>query len=394
MPIEFGLWRLDSGAVEAVPPAQLQDEAQLESVIEQRVDMAGLGQLLILGRQVVTDYGKKIDLLAMDGQGDLYLIELKRDRTPREVVAQALEYGWWVEPLSWDRISAIYAKHHDEADLATAFNEHFDGEIPETVNNAHHLVVVASRMDTSTEQIVEYVRRYGVPINVLFFQYLEDGERRYLARSWLRGPDEEVVSSGTSKKQPAWNGVDVFVAVGENQHRNWDDMRRFGFVSAGHGDKYRKAMSNLFEAARVWACIPGSGYVGVGEVTQAAVGVRDFYVKNEDRPTPIAPDPTSSTHQVNLGGSAQGVADGPGAGRRQSDQGSRGAGVSDEVGELVRGLSRVTRRGGCGTEVGGWRWCGRRGRGRASVKARAVLLVRLGGVFVVGGCVLLLGSRS
>jgi hypothetical protein len=286
MPIEFGLWRLDSGAVEAVPPAQLQDEAQLESVIEQRVDILGLGQLLILGRQVVTDYGKKIDLLAMDGQGDLYLIELKGDRTPRDVVAQALEYGWWVEPLSWDRISAIYAKHHDEADLATAFNEHFDGEIPETVNNAHHLVVVASRMDTSTEQIVEYVRRYGVPINVLFFQYLEDGERRYLARSWLRGPDEEVVSSRTSKKQPAWNGLDFFVAVGENQHRNWDDMQRFGFVSAGHGDKYRKAMSNLFEGARVWACIPGSGYVGVGEVTQA-VGVRDFYLENEHGPTPI-----------------------------------------------------------------------------------------------------------
>jgi hypothetical protein len=78
MPIEFGLWRLDSEAVEAVPPAQLQNEAQLESVIEQRVEILGLGQLLILGRQVVTDYGKKIDLLAMDGQGDLYLIELKR----------------------------------------------------------------------------------------------------------------------------------------------------------------------------------------------------------------------------------------------------------------------------------------------------------------------------
>jgi hypothetical protein len=284
MPIEFGLWRLDNGAVEAVPPAQLQDESQLEDVIEQRVDILGLGQLLILGRQVVTDYGKKIDLLAMDGQGDLYVIELKRDRTPRDVVAQALEYGWWVERLSWERIGAIYAKHHDEADLATAFNEHFDADAPETVNSSHHLLVVASRWDSSTEQIVEYVRGYGVPVNVLFFEYLEDGERRYLARSWLKGPEEEGLTSATSKKQPPWNGVDFFVAVGEGEHghRNWDDMRRYGFVAAGHGDKYRKAMSNLSEGARVWACIPGTGYVGVGEVTDTAVGVNDFIVERED----------------------------------------------------------------------------------------------------------------
>ncbi|MGH2943395.1 MAG: hypothetical protein ACRDLN_11555 [Solirubrobacteraceae bacterium] len=35
------------------------------------------------------------------------------------------------------------------------------------------------------------------------------------------------------QKQPPWNGTDFFVAVGENNHRNWDDMRRFGFVSLG-----------------------------------------------------------------------------------------------------------------------------------------------------------------
>ncbi len=51
-------------------------------------------------------------------------------------------------------------------------------------------------------------------------------------------------------------------------------MRRYGFVSAGHGDKYRKAMNNLFEGARVWAAIPGSGYVGVGEVHGSGCGSR------------------------------------------------------------------------------------------------------------------------
>ena len=45
---------------------------------------------MLIGRQEDTGYGGRIDLLAVAPDGALILIELKRDRTPREVVAQAL----------------------------------------------------------------------------------------------------------------------------------------------------------------------------------------------------------------------------------------------------------------------------------------------------------------
>lgn len=147
--------------------------------------------------------------------------------------------------------------------------------------------MVATGIDASTEQIVDYVRGYRVPINVIFFEYLQDDGREYLARSWLSDPEIEAASGASGKKQAPWTGVDFFVAVGENQHRNWDDMRRFGFVSAGHGEKYRNAMNKLFEGARVWAEIPGTGYVGVGEVTAPAVAVNDFEVEVDGVTVPI-----------------------------------------------------------------------------------------------------------
>jgi hypothetical protein len=296
MPVKFGLWRVEDGSVEQVPRSGVASEERLEEIIEARIDILGLGNLFQIGRQVITDFGKRIDLLAIDGQGDLHVIELKKERTPRDVVAQTLEYGFWVQSLSFEAIRELYAKHHEGEDFDSAFTSHFEADLPEAINTSHHLVVVATGMDVSTEQIVDYVRGYGVPINVLFFEYLRDGDREYLARSWLTDPELEAAAAGTGKKQAPWNGRDFFVAVGENQHRNWDDMRRYGFVSAGHGDKYRKVMSNLFEGARVWAAIPGTGYVGVGEVIAPAVGVSDFEVELNGATVPILEAPLQAAN--------------------------------------------------------------------------------------------------
>lgn len=201
---------------------------------------------------------------------------------------------YWIQDLSFEAVRELYTKHHGGDDFDSAFTTHFESDIPEAINTAHHLIVVATGIDASTEQIVDYVRGYGVPINVLFFEYLQDGDREYLARSWLTDPAAEPPSGSGGKKQAPWNGRDFFVAVGENEHRNWDDMRRYGFVSAGHGEKYRHAMGNLFVGARVWAAIPSAwawagsrGYVGVGEVTAPAVRINDFKVDIDGAELPL-----------------------------------------------------------------------------------------------------------
>jgi RecB family endonuclease NucS len=63
---------------------------------------------LLIGRQEQTGHGGRIYLLAIAPDGSLILIELKRGRTPREIIAQALDYAVWVENLTSDRIAQIY----------------------------------------------------------------------------------------------------------------------------------------------------------------------------------------------------------------------------------------------------------------------------------------------
>jgi hypothetical protein len=42
---------------------------------------------------VPTEHGEFVDLLALDRTGGIVIIELKKDKSPREIVAQVLDYG-------------------------------------------------------------------------------------------------------------------------------------------------------------------------------------------------------------------------------------------------------------------------------------------------------------
>lgn len=255
-------------------------EARLEELIE--ADPAILGEaLLFIGRQVPTAHGKFIDLLAVDAEGMLHVLELKRDRTPRDVVAQTLDYGSWVETLSHDEVLSIFEEYRPGVALEEAFSERFGGPPPEELNTGHTLTVVASEVDPATARIVEYLARFDVPLNVLFFRYYIDQDREYLARTWLVSDTRGVSATGSKKKsggkRETWNGQDWYVSFGEDSKiRSWDDARKFGFVSAGGGVWYTRTLRGLPIGARVFACIPGGGgYVGVGTVTGEAMRFED-----------------------------------------------------------------------------------------------------------------------
>jgi len=72
---------------------------------------------------VETAYGKFIDLLCMDSEGTLVIVELKRDKTPREVTAQALDYASWVKTLNAEEIEKIAAAYFKGESLESAFGK-------------------------------------------------------------------------------------------------------------------------------------------------------------------------------------------------------------------------------------------------------------------------------
>jgi len=273
MPLEIGLWRID-GEPQRLAAGSMPLESRLEALIE--ADPTILGEpMLLIGRQVPTAHGKFIDLLGISGDGLLQVLELKRDRTPREVVSQALDYGSWIPTLSHDDVLAIFATYQPGVVFEQAFADRFGISPPEELNSGHRLTVVASDVDPATARIVQYLAQFAVPIDVMFFRYYIDDGREYVARTWL-------VAEGSSSPRPSktqsdstkepWNGQDWYVSFGEYVGgRVWEDARRYGFVSAGGGNWYSHTLRALPLGARVFACIPKCGYVGVGEVIGEAM---------------------------------------------------------------------------------------------------------------------------
>jgi len=79
--------------------------------------------LLIIGEQVQTKSGP-LDFLGIDKFGNTIIIELKRDKMPREALAQAIDYASDVAYWDLNYLSEICFKYHKQ-DLETYVNENF-----------------------------------------------------------------------------------------------------------------------------------------------------------------------------------------------------------------------------------------------------------------------------
>lgn len=283
MPIQHAIWQVGQQPL-PLKNCKLPSEQLLEDMIVSDPRILS-SEWMLIGRQEITSFGGRIDLLAIAPDGSLVLIELKRDRTPREIVAQALDYASWLQGLTADRLVQIYSRFSNGGSLEAAFQSRFGAPLDEdSLNHTHQIIIAAAEIDPSTERIVGYLNERDIPINVIFFQVFLHGEHQLLSRTWLIDPGETqanaaVGKSSVGEKEP-WNG-EYYVSFGDATSRSWDDARKFGYISAGGGTWYTQTLKMLSPGDRFWVNIPKKGYVGVGIVEQAVQPASEFTVMTD-----------------------------------------------------------------------------------------------------------------
>ena len=107
------------------------------------------------------------DLLGVDLEGNLVIVEFKRGKTPRTVVAQLLEYAAWADELSMEQIHDIADAYFEKRDefrgktFSKAFREVFD--VPETdepppLKRKLRLFVVAEEIQPRVARVCRFLR--------------------------------------------------------------------------------------------------------------------------------------------------------------------------------------------------------------------------------------------
>jgi hypothetical protein len=180
MATRIKVWEINNGKIASAKEPAFADshrEDELEEWIVKSPDILG-EKLLLIAKQLDIPNGR-LDLLAIDANGRLVIIELKRALAPREAVAQGLDYASWLDSVSEEEILARANQYLRNASgdpdrtLSLAFEDTFGRKLPDWACKNHRLLIVAAGLDDSAERIVKYLAEKKIDINAVFFNYCE-----------------------------------------------------------------------------------------------------------------------------------------------------------------------------------------------------------------------------
>jgi len=206
---------VENGVLIPAEKTSIELEKHLEGWLENSPWAIAQEPLLIIGRQTSASQEESEtifpDLLGLDKDGNLVIIELKKGKTPRDVVAQILEYAAWANDLSEENIRDIasnyFAKIGIEEDIETQFLETFEvDEIP-PLNRMLRLFIAAEEIAPSVAKVSRFLRQvHGVDINCIKFAIYQTESGEILVSSESYVGLEDMVSQKRTSSAQRWSG--------------------------------------------------------------------------------------------------------------------------------------------------------------------------------------------
>jgi len=204
MSSEIKTWQIVDGKLNEIKTSLLVAGKKEKDHLEQwiKTNPAILGtDIAIIGEQVPTSSGP-VDFLGIDSSGNSVIIELKRDRLPREALVQAIDYASDVADWDVDRFNGICEKY-TSLTFEDYFQQKFEGVSLDdlSINQVQRLLLVGFSVEESLGRMIEWLSdKYNLGINAVVLNYAQTSNGDEVLSRMVIIPEEVEKQKANKKK--------------------------------------------------------------------------------------------------------------------------------------------------------------------------------------------------
>jgi len=204
MTTEIKTWQIIDGKLipmkSSLIDSGLKEKEHLEQWIKSNPRLLG-DDIAIIGEQVQTESGP-MDFLGIDSSGNTVIIELKRDKLPREALLQVIDYASDVSDWEIDRFQTICKTYTDQT-FEDFFQQRFEGVSLEdlAINQVQRLLLVGFAMEGSLGRMIEWLSdKYNLGVNAVLLNYVKTSNGDEIISRMAIIPEEVEKQKANKKK--------------------------------------------------------------------------------------------------------------------------------------------------------------------------------------------------
>jgi hypothetical protein len=204
MASEIKSWLITDGKLEPINSSlsncNRREREDLEQWIKSNPAILG-DDIIIIGEQVATSTGI-MDFIGVDASGNTVIVELKRDRLARDVLAQVIDYASDVSGWELERLNEVCKTYTGQN-----FEDYFQQKIPNisiddlAINQVQRLLLVGFGVDAPLSRMVEWLsKNYNLGINAVVLNYVQTPKKDEILSRMVIIPEEVVKQKANKKK--------------------------------------------------------------------------------------------------------------------------------------------------------------------------------------------------
>ena len=192
--------------------SNLKERQHIEEWLRKNPEIMG-EELLIIGHEYDDfENNERIDLLAIDKEGNLVVIEVKRDNSGISVDFQALKYVSYMSRRTLKEIIEIYSKYIDDnslqldpiQEIMEFLNVDDESLLNDMINNTQRIIIIGKEFDKRVLSVCAWLYENGINVKCISIKPYKYNEEIFIDTTQII-PPEKIAEYYINKKSRTSN---------------------------------------------------------------------------------------------------------------------------------------------------------------------------------------------